>query len=289
MQKIVNSILYRLKKINILNNYLYYSKKYKKLFKSPSIKQYNKLIKVIYDQQSYYHQLNNLMNYYYNSKEGVYIDVGSNIGYTIFAVNNFVAGISRVLSFEPVSSNLNYQLENNSEHKNITYFNLGCGNKLEHKNMVIPNIYDTKEYKENTGNYSYDNDKNHNKNYIISTKLDNLIDTILLPEEKIKLLKIDTEGYEFEVLKGCKQLITSFKPMIIFEINHNTQISYHPIDFEELFSFFESIGYEAYSNENLIFSKGVPSSSADLLILSKTFDLNYFNENFIDYKRVKYE
>lgn len=43
-------------------------------------------------------------------------------------------------------------------------------------------------------------------------KLDNFID-------KIDFLKIDTEGYELEVLKGAENLINKYHPAIFIEVN----------------------------------------------------------------------
>lgn len=37
--------------------------------------------------------------------------------------------------------------------------------------------------------------------------------------KKIDLIKIDTEGFEFEVLKGGEASIKKYKPIIIFEAN----------------------------------------------------------------------
>ena len=38
---------------------------------------------------------------------------------------------------------------------------------------------------------------------------------------KIDLIKIDTNGYEHQVLKGLKKIITNHKPAIILETNHD--------------------------------------------------------------------
>jgi len=47
------------------------------------------------------------------------------------------------------------------------------------------------------------------------------IDTLKL-NKKIKGMKIDTEGHEFEVLEGAKNYIARDKPDIIFEINEKS-------------------------------------------------------------------
>ena len=47
--------------------------------------------------------------------------------------------------------------------------------------------------------------------------LDNLIDT----NEKIKLIKIDVEGHEFQVLEGAKEIIKNSRPIIFIEVFKN--------------------------------------------------------------------
>ena len=43
------------------------------------------------------------------------------------------------------------------------------------------------------------------------------LDEIISPEIKIDFIKIDVEGGEFGVLKGAKQILKKFKPVVIFE------------------------------------------------------------------------
>jgi FkbM family methyltransferase len=50
-----------------------------------------------------------------------------------------------------------------------------------------------------------------------SDSLDNIIGT----DEKIKLIKIDVEGHEFNVLKGAKKIIELHRPIIIIEVFKN--------------------------------------------------------------------
>lgn len=75
-------------------------------------------------------------------------------------------------------------------------------------------------------------------------RLDNFLN------EKIDLIHLDLEGYEFEALKGAKQLIERDKPLIILEIDARA-VEYN--------NFMKSINYEPYkqliynSNEQMVF------------------------------------
>lgn len=68
--------------------------------------------------------------------------------------------------------------------------------------------------------------------------------------EKIDLIHLDLEGYEFEALKGAKELIERDKPIIILEIDARA------VDYN---NFMKSINYEPYkqliynSNEQMVF------------------------------------
>lgn len=63
-----------------------------------------------------------------------------------------------------------------------------------------------------------------NKLYIKSIKLDNFINDI----KRIDILKIDVEGNELEVLKGCKSLLSKkiIKIIYIEILNHNLYKQY---------------------------------------------------------------
>ena len=68
--------------------------------------------------------------------------------------------------------------------------------------------------------------------------------------EKIDLIHLDLEGYEFEALKGAKELIERDKPIIVLEIDSRA------VDYN---NFMLSINYEPYkqlihnSNEKMVF------------------------------------
>jgi len=79
------------------------------------------------------------------------------------------------------------------------------------------------------------------------------IDMIKLDDfivEKIDLIHLDLEGYEFEALKGAKELIKRDKPLIVLEIDTKA------VDYN---NFMRSINYEPYkqliynSNEQMVF------------------------------------
>jgi hypothetical protein len=66
---------------------------------------------------------------------------------------------------------------------------------------------------------------------------------------RLDFIKIDTDGYEYEVLKGARQAITEFKPAVIFEVGLYV-MKERTIDFKCYSDFFTSLGYLMYNSSN---------------------------------------
>ncbi len=60
---------------------------------------------------------------------------------------------------------------------------------------------------------------------------------------KIDFIKIDTDGHEYEVLKGAKKAIAKYKPKIIFEIGLYVMDEKN-ISFDFYFNYFKGLGYK---------------------------------------------
>jgi FkbM family methyltransferase len=67
----------------------------------------------------------------------------------------------------------------------------------------------------------------------------------------VNVIKLDCEGAEFSVLRGCQQLMQSeFPPVIIMEFNPETLIS-SPYTIEEIISYISDLNYKFYILEKL--------------------------------------
>lgn len=137
-----------------------------------------------------------------DKKEMTFIDVGANIGrYSVPLGKKF-----KVISFEPVKSTFN-QLKINSKingSKPILH-NFGIGDS--EKEIEI--FFDPCEHAE--ASVAFEAGKEKEKIKIIP------LDKILKKEEN-PVLKIDVEGFEYEVLKGSEKFIRKNHPDIIIEI-----------------------------------------------------------------------
>jgi len=60
---------------------------------------------------------------------------------------------------------------------------------------------------------------------------------------RVNFIKIDTDGHEYEVLSGAKEMIQKFRPVIIFEVGLYV-MSDHKIGFEFYQNYFDSLRYK---------------------------------------------
>ena len=138
----------------------------------------------------------------------VVFEVGANIGAHTVNLAKLV-GDGIVIAFEPqrlVFQSLCANLAINSI-SNVYAFQEAVSN--ENGTIKIPECDFTK-----TNNFGGINIENSKRGTIVNkTKLDNFINRI----SSLKLLKIDVEGMEIDVVNGAKELIKKFKPIIYIE------------------------------------------------------------------------
>ena len=152
---------------------------------------------------------------YFISHGQCVVDIGSFIGTHTLAFSNIVGSKGKVISYEanPVSHNL---LDKNivlNECKNVKSFNIGLSDTKKVVRVNIPN-----EVKSNLGSLSLINNEVKKNGTQIEL---NTLDSFNLKD--CRLMKIDVEGMEWQVLKGAARTINRTKPYIYFECNNATQ------------------------------------------------------------------
>lgn len=125
------------------------------------------------------------------SSDDVVIDIGSHKGY--FAKLCMDNGCKQIHCFEPEANNFEELINNLKDYKHFQPYNLAVFDKIREKEFhIVPG--------ENTGLHSF-----YQKG--IATKVKTVgLDDILINFPKVKLIKIDTEGSEYEILMKSKLL-----------------------------------------------------------------------------------
>lgn len=149
-------------------------------------------------------------------KNDTVIDVGANIGRYSLKLSNLVGVEGQVISFEPLKfafETLEYFILKKNI-TNILLLNFAISDKVKLVDF-IQHI--------GPGNYFFET-FTMSKIIDIPSRFTNkklAINLDSLNLNKVSLIKIDVEGHELEVLTGAKNLISTYKPVIILEASTN--------------------------------------------------------------------
>lgn len=161
-------------------------------------------------------------NYNLNS----FLDIGANVGAS--ALSFIKMGFyNKIYLFEP-----NFQLYNNylkkikKKYNNLTIYNYALGSKNKSLIFFLPYIGETfihyfssfdKKYIINSCSNTFPNKKIILKKKIIKVKK---FDDLKI-KDVIDFIKIDSEGYDLEIIKGLQKTISKFNPTLLIEYNLN--------------------------------------------------------------------
>jgi FkbM family methyltransferase len=174
----------------------------------------------------------------------VFVDVGANVGY-FSAVGAARVGTSgQVHCFEPVPWLFRYleQFRSLNPNHSISVNQAALGDK-EDKTIIYQS--------ENTGGHSllsgyFLSGQPQTTHEIAVHRLDTYLEQKSI--DRVALIKIDTEGYEFPVLLGLTGFLKKAKgrlPILVIEISHRAfSLTHHTI--AEFETFMKDYGYTAY-------------------------------------------
>ena len=144
----------------------------------------------------------------------VILDIGANYGFISLALQTNLNETTMIHSFEPHPAIFKTFQKSVFENKmnNITLNNVAIGS--EDCDIVL-NLYGQ------TSNILGSNENIKGKVTIEQINLDNYI---LVNNIQPNFIKIDVDGYEMNVLKGLRQTITKFKPIMVIETNDDYEV-----------------------------------------------------------------
>lgn len=179
------------------------------------------------------------------------VDIGVNIGSFIECALSLFPD-SSILGFEPVRRYYEYAYNKFRKHPNVFLERYAIGNR---KKMDVIHVA-----KNNVGWNTLVQERIDEDNRGQIEVVEIIPFDIYLAEsgfmEKIDIVKIDTEGYEFRVLNGMMGFLEEQKPVILCEIGWGNE---HPYREKELRAF-ECLYEIGYSRENEEYIKGATTT-----------------------------
>ena len=171
------------------------------------------------------------------------IDIGGNIG---FWSRDFCERFKDVIIFEPDASNIECLEANLQNNNNYILHRVGLGSKAETKTFYKSKV--------TSGGHSFYRDQ------IFEKEVDHLtLQVKTLDEYNLKdvdLIKIDTQGSEYDILLGGKQTLINNDAVLNVEIEHKNEG--HKKRATEIIDFLSSVGYKEYGRsrrKEVVFKK----------------------------------
>ncbi|RZD46539.1 MAG: hypothetical protein CXT78_03985 [Thaumarchaeota archaeon] len=146
------------------------------------------------------------------------LDIGANLGYFAFLESSKVGKMGQVIGVEPAPSTFelfekNIKLQ---KYQNISSYNIAFSDKEGTVDFFISNS-------SNWSRIIGEKDPYHgDKGKIIKIKcntIDNFIEELGL--KKLDLIRVDLEGYEFEIFEGAQKTLSELKPMLQIEVHRD--------------------------------------------------------------------
>ena len=145
----------------------------------------------------------------------VCVDLGSNIGYYAVIESNIIGESGKIFAIEPSPINfpiLRLNLENQKKN-NFLACNIAIGDKNEDMEFIIST-------KSNWSKIRMNNENINSGDKIIKIPVKTL-DSFVIENNitKIDILRMDVEGFEYNIILGANNVLEKYKPKIFVEIH----------------------------------------------------------------------
>lgn len=198
------------------------------------------------------------------------VDVGANIGDTLAAFYQHGAEKDRFLAIEPHPLFYKYLYANWGEHNNVKIISCLCSSS---------NTTEKYQVLERKGTASIV--KTDQGIELESKTLDEIVND-LQEFPCFNVIKIDTDGLDFEVIAGAKAMIAACRPAVLFECETSSDTAYVETCLETL-NLFQTLGYSEfllYDNFGYLmgkFSLDDHSAFKNLLFYQLVSEFYYFD------------
>jgi FkbM family methyltransferase len=219
---------------SILKKYIYWTNNYEKKVTIENISYDLDLRHLIdrrfflyrgYEDELYY----NLCKIIKKEKIQYFLDIGSCWGVYSLRLANIFKNL-RILAFDPIQKNIDRLISSIKKNKlkNIKTYKIAIGDKKGNVKLGA------------TEDYSPNYKINESSQAITEYSKINLIDNLIFLKNKKIICKIDTETFEFKVIKGAKKLLKNNKCFLQIEIVESNK--------NKVINFLKKIGYKLISN-----------------------------------------
>lgn len=208
------------------------------------------------------------------NKKLTIFDVGGHQGQTATNYLNLFPE-SLIYTFEPFSASFEKLTSTINKHPKIFPFKLALGNECKttslniNKNSATNSIFPTHP----EGEHIWGKD-------LLNTVTSEEIKMLTLDEfakqksiEKINILKLDTQGSEYLVLEGAKELIKQKKIDLIYTELIVLPTYKHQLQLSEYLSLFNTLDFELYNFYNLSLTKEGKLRQVDAIFISSSLTL----------------
>ena len=219
---------------SILKKYIYWTNNYEKKVTIENIS-YDLDLRHLIDRRFFLHRgyedelYYNLCKIIKKEKIQYFLDIGSCWGVYSLRLANIFKNL-RILAFDPIQKNIDrlISLIKKNKLKNIKTYKIAIGDKKGNVKLGA------------TEDYSPNYKINESSQVITEYSKINLIDNLIFLKNKKIIFKIDTETFEFKVIKGAKKLLKNNKCFLQIEIVKSNK--------NKVINFLKKIGYKLISN-----------------------------------------
>ena len=165
----------------------------------------------------------------------VVVDVGANVGLHTCSLARHVGARGRVLAIEALDE-LADRLEQNAALNglaNVSVVRIAASDRVGSASIFLPAGAGS-----NRGMASFHADNGDGGRSIATDTVDHLAADL----RPVRLIKIDVEGHEFAVLRGCQEILIQDRPYVLFEFSSESYRS-AGVSFGEVAALLSDAGY----------------------------------------------
>jgi len=159
---------------------------------------------------------------FFDVEEGVFVDIGANIGKYTVMVGKRLGSNGKVIAIEPEPENFQALLKNVEANRlqNVVPLNIACCSANGEARLYLH------RYAPGLHTMAANHKRQLCREVIVPGRtLDSILNEFAI--EKVKLIKIDVEGAELEVLKGAIELLRHSQELrIIIEVWHEESLKF---------------------------------------------------------------